>query len=272
MMTVEVRAADVLGVLKNGQKRIAYAVVNALNKSIRDVQKAEREGVLHEFTVRKREFVERQVAVIGGGGGEAGFARVASGRFEARVRVGQKQRLLLSAFERGGTRVTAMRQTGAVPVGKRAAVPIVGGPARPTFAQPVPSAFTFKGLRLRKGGPSVHASKRKRVTEASGEGRVQFTGAQRTFVVQESARTPEGGVFQRVGTARGDVRIVYAFKREQRLAPRLGFERRAAAKAATSFPYHLRAEVAAALAFAARRGLASIVGGGGFGNFAGAED
>lgn len=254
---VDVRGVEVLAALRNGNKRIAFAVVNALNKTIRDVQVAEQVGVAREFTVRRKEFVKRQSAVISKKAG--GFANVKSGRFEAQVQVGEKPRLLLGAFEAGGDRRAAMVASGATPKGKRAAVPVVGGPARPSFADTVPTSFEFRALSIRKatkrGGLSKRRSKAnvRFAAHTTSGGEVQFKGKQRTFVLTSTARAPEGGVFQRVGPGKGDIRMVYSFKANEKLDKRLNFVARARKVALDKFAAHLRAEIRSSLAFAASR-------------------
>lgn len=255
-LTVDVRGVEVLAALRNGNRRIAFAVVNALNRTIRDVQSAEQRGVEAEFTVRRREFIRRQAAVISSKSG--GFARVASGRYQAQVQVGEKKGLLLSAFEAGGDRRAAMLATGQAPKGKRAAVPTVGGPARPMFAATVPKEFEFKALSIRKvtaRGASKRRSKRAVTFRAqvTNSGVVQFKGKHRTFVLLETARAPEGGVFQRVGPGRDDIRMVYSFKQGQRIDKRLNFVARARRVAVEKFAANLQAEVRSSLAFAAAR-------------------
>ena len=256
-ITVDVRGAAVLATLRNGNKRIAFAVVNALNKTIRDVQTAEQVGVEREFTVRRKEFVKRQAAIISKKVG--GFASVKGARFEAQVQVGEKPRLLLSAFEKGGERRGAMQRTGVIPKGKRAAVPVVGGPARPSFASVVPKEFEFRALSIRKvtkrGGMTKRRT-RSAVTfkaHVTTGGAVQFKGRQRTFVLTGTRQAPEGGVFQRIGPGRGDIRMVYTFKQNIRLDPRLGFVARARRVAFEKFGAYLKAEVQSSLAFAASR-------------------
>ena len=60
--------------LRNGQRRLAYAVVNAINNTAKRIQEAERRRVEEEFTVRKRDFLRREAAKI------KPFASVKQGR------------------------------------------------------------------------------------------------------------------------------------------------------------------------------------------------
>lgn len=243
-LEVSVRAADVLRGLGLAEKRTQYAVVNALNKTIKLVQERQRSRVRGQFTVRKPDFLLRQAAVIKGRAGGSGFASVKEGRLEARVMVGERPRLLLGRFEAGGTR-------GAFK-GKNVAVPLRGGPARPTKRSAVPEPFTFKGLRFVKGQRRSGGSRR--VKGAAGfravrgkKGTIQWKGERRTFILPRSARAPEGGVFQRIGPGRDDVRMIYSFVREVRIAPVLKFVETARRTASAAFPPALLAEISATI-------------------------
>lgn len=233
-LAVSVRATDVLRGLGLAEKRVQYAVVNALNKSIRLVQEQERARVQRAFTVRKPDFLLRQAALIKGRSGGSGFASVKEGRFEARIMVGERPRLLLGRFEEGG-------QRGAFK-GKNVAVPLRGTPARPTERSAVPEAFTFKGLHFTKRGKPGRRKKRGAA--------VQWQGQHRTFILSHSARAPEGGVFQRIGPGRDDVRMLYSFVREVRLQPVLKFVDTARRVASRAFPPALVAEIAASIKYA----------------------
>jgi hypothetical protein len=223
IIEVSIDAARPLLLLKNGGRKMAYALVNALNTSAKAVQAAERARVLGQFVVRKREFILRQAAIIK-------FASVGRERYEASISVGQKKNLLLARFEGGGPRQPVK--------GRTAAVPIIGGPARPSFAQSVPDPFAFAQLQLKPvGGRS-----KRRAGNAVG----QYKGAQRTFELPHTARAPEGGVFQRVGPGRGDIRLVYAFVRNQKpIDTRLRFLPTGRDAALKTFGPALRSEVRA---------------------------
>jgi len=97
---VQIDVAPLLLRLRNGEKRLAYGVVNALNATARRIQDAERERVQSTFVLRKRDFILREIAKIR----RTSFANVRQGRAWVEIEVGQKRRLLLSQFEAGGTR------------------------------------------------------------------------------------------------------------------------------------------------------------------------
>jgi len=213
-VTVDIDVAKPLLLLRNGQKRLAYALVNSLNKTAKDVQAAEQAKVFRTFTVRKREFIKREAAIVS-------FASVAKTRYEASIRVGQKPRLLLSRYEKGGQRSGF--------VGKNVAVPALGG-ARPSRSSPIPESLLVQRLRLRRQRPS----KSRRRTEVAG-GRQPFKGLQRTYQISGV------GIIQRTGPS--STRILYPFVPHVRLAPELGFIVTGTAVARRSFQRHLRAEV-----------------------------
>jgi len=189
-INVNVDTSELLLRLQNGEKRLAYAVQEALNKTAVRVEQAIQEHTLGEFTVRQRQFIRRQAAKID----KTSFASVRNGRAYVEIAVGQAPRLFLSEFEAGGERLPF--------VGKNVAMPVIGGPARPSISSKVPAQWTFEALQFRE------------TTTRSGR-RAIVSRTQSAFIV------PGVGVFQRVG---GETKLVYAFVPSVRLAPRLEFE------------------------------------------------
>lgn len=271
MLIVDVKDASALLMLRNGGKRMAYAVVNALNDTIKHVQKVEVANVGHLFTLRKGEFVKRNAAVIKQAGKGSGFASVGSGRYEARVQVGQKKRLLLAGFEAGNDRKSEMIASGYTPKGKSSAVPIIGRPARPSKQSSVPDAFTIKGLNLiiakssGKSGRMVSdfsgsKYKSRRAKSVKGKSDVGFArkgkriiGEHRTFILAKSKKAPHGGVFQRIGPAKDDIRMIYSFVPNQKLKSVLKFVDHAYKASIERFPVAMRQQIDSAFAFAASR-------------------
>jgi hypothetical protein len=80
-------------------------------------------------------------------------------------------------------------------------------------------------------------------------GSVQWKGALRTFLLTQTAQAPKGGVFQRVGPGRGDIRMVYSFKPPFRLDRRLQFVESGMRIADRVFQLNLLKEVEATLAY-----------------------
>lgn len=218
---IEVDEARVLALLRKGGKRMAFAVVNALNKTAKAVQAEQRKRVRQTVTVRKTKFIDRTIASIRKRGGGSGFASVKLGRYEARIAIDDKPRLLLEKLEHGGERAPFTQGA------RRMAVPVPGGPARRTQRSSVPREFTYRALRLRSS--SGKGRKRKTNVTFSGSvtrsGKLQWKGKNRTFVLHSTARAPEGGVFQRTGPGRDDIRMVYSFRRKYRLRQRLQWMR-----------------------------------------------
>lgn len=215
-ISVDVRAAEVLLGLRNGSKRMVYAVANAGRTAALAVQKDVRSAVASEFTLRsKGAFILRQAAIIR-------FPRPAEGLVEASVRVGQKPGLLLSNYEAGFLRESRR--------GRKVAVPEA---ARPGKAEDVTPSLFIKSLALRK----VRGRGRRRKGTT---GPAPIKGLQRTYV------TP-AGIFQRTG--RGVSRLLYAFAKPFRVSPRLRFIETAKRAVARVWRPALEREIDATLRF-----------------------
>lgn len=229
-INLEVDAALMLRRLKNGEKRMAYAVVNAINKTALKIQEAEREGVREHFTVRDEAFIMRQAAII------KPFASVGKAIPYAEIAVGQKKRLLLAQFEEGGDRAPFK--------GKSVAVPIIGNAARPSFATPVPKALQFTQLKLRiTARPPEGATtgrRRRSGKRADGRARVRY-GLLGTYQV------PGVGVFQRKAGST-DAELIYAFVKDEKLPKKLAFVDTADKVARQWFSELLQQEVVKTLA------------------------
>ena len=185
---LQIDSAPLVLRLENGQRRLAYAVVNAINNTAKRIQAVERRRVEEEFTVRKKDFIQRQAAVI------KPFANVKQGRPYAEIGVGQKPRLLLSAFERGAERKPFTQGA------RRVAEPVVGGPARPQF--------------LAQITPELRASRLRFDRTKTGRRRAGVTRT-KTYLV------PEVGIYQRISPTA--TRLVYFFSKGKKIKPRLHF-------------------------------------------------
>lgn len=241
-ITVDVQAAEALRVLHNADRRIGYAIVNALNATAKEIQAAERENVRRRMNVRKPEFIAREVAKLD----RFGIARVSTGRYQVEIYVGQKPRLLLSKLEEGGER------TGFV--GRNVAIPLTGG-ARRTKRSGIDPALTFSAMKLReyRGGKKLTRKARGRhvreFTPFAEYGRLgghvlspdthakgsYWKGAAHTYLI------PGVGVAQRVGP--GKTRLIWSFRHSVRLPAQLHFIE-TAKRIAPRFEQHLKAQVA----------------------------
>ena len=213
-MTIDLKIETTQLILRlgNGERRLAYAVVNAINNTAKRIQVAERRRVEEEFTVRKHEFIRREAAVI------KPFASVRQGRAFAEISVGQKPRLLLSAFERGAEREPF--------------TPVIGGPARPQFAGPVTPEFRMGKLRFDR----------------------TKTGRRRVGVTRTSTYlVPAVGIFQRV--SKETTRLVYFFSKGKKLKPRLHFVETAEKEADKWFREEMEREVITAIERSRGQGL-----------------
>lgn len=239
--TVDSRELVKLAWMKNAGKRMNYALAYAINDTLREVQKEERARVSASFTLRKPEFVLREAAILR-------FAKPADPNMQGKVFVGQKQRFILGAFERGGSRQAAMAATGVTARGRRAAVPLKGGPARRTFASQVPKELQFTALKLREDRGRA-ARRRRAASDSASGGTQQLKGQQRTFVLRSTKKQPQGGVFQRVGPKRGDIRLVYAFVPNLMVPKKLNFEKVARSVTMQRFQRNLREQVNRSMVF-----------------------
>ena len=172
---LQIDSAPLVLRLQNGQRRLAYAVVNAINNTAKRIQAAERRRVEQEFTVRKKEFIRREAAVI------KPFASVKQGRPYAEIGVGQKPRLLLSAFERGAERkpFTPGRPT------RRPSPWSAGPPARssPSWSRPNLRVGRLRFDRTKTGRRRRAAPSAPRPTSYPRSGSSSASGPRRTRLV-----------------------------------------------------------------------------------------
>ena len=254
-------AAPLFARLRNSEKRLTYGVVNAINAVALRVQQAEFQHVREKFIIRNPRFFFGSGTRVGGVAARIiKFASVGKGVLYAEVAtgaeaVGGRRNVLLPQFETGGQKTPT-------PPSKSIAIPLLGRPARPAINRPVPPAFTFGGLHLvaYKGGKRVRRRRRGRTTDVGvfGEfgrlvppeasGKIQWKGQQRTFLLPTSANAPLGGVFQRIGPGRGDIREIYKFQATVPIDQRLGFVATAQETAARWFREEIEREAIKALA------------------------
>lgn len=175
------------------QKRLVYNTVEAINKTALAAQAAirkdmEQEFVLRRTTKRDRRWLLERVKLK--------FASVKKGDLYAELYLDQKPRLLLARFETGGQREPFTGGNIAVPVTEtaREGGAITGG---------VKEELTFADLKLKPVD----------VEPDTRPDTVQFKGLQRTFLLKSTAKHPLGGVFQRVGPGKDDIRMIYSFHR-----------------------------------------------------------
>ena len=166
-------------------KRLAYNTALALNETAKAVQLAERANLDRKFTLRKTGFIYRLIKIFK-------FASARQGRPWVEIGIDPtKKRVLLGMFEKGGEKQPFK--------GKSVAVPVTGGPARPTFTQSVSAQYWFSRLRLRGHTTST--------------GKVQFKGAQRSFMLSPAGgKLKFAGIFQRGGPLKTARRAKARFK------------------------------------------------------------
>jgi hypothetical protein len=196
------------------QKNLAYSTAQALRAAVFEAQRRIRESLTRIFHLRRVDFMNRSIKIFA-------FPSVASNRPYAEIGIDNKARLILSLFEDGGSRGPFK--------GHNVAVPITGQ-ARPSSSASVREDMTFQALNFQRGpvtarGRSVLAARKKkgiRKRKLSG-GYYVWQGNQRTFILGHTARAPLGGVFQRVGPKRDDIRLLYVFKNAVQVRATLDF-------------------------------------------------
>lgn len=205
---------------KRYAKNLAYSTAQALNDAAKDAQRQIRANLRERFHIRNAAFMDRTIKIFA-------FANVTANRPYAEIGVdNSKRHLILSLFEEGGARLPF--------VGKNVAVPITGQAARPSVTDNVIEGFTFQALHFTKGpiartARGADAWARQRLARSRGiRGKLSseyfiWQGANRTFILFHTKRAPLGGVFQRVGPKRDDIRMIYSFKSNVRLRAALNF-------------------------------------------------
>jgi hypothetical protein len=201
-------------------KNLAYSTAQAINDSAKAAQSDIRGGLKETFHIRNEQFMNRTIKIFS-------FANVSSNRPYAIIGVdNSKRHLLLSMFEEGGARLPF--------VGKNVAVPVSGQAARPSVSDSVNGEYTFQALNFTKGPivkthRGIDAWARHKIARSRGiKGRLAseyfvWQGAKRTFILFNTRRAPLGGVFQRVGPKRDDIRLIYSFKTNVRVRNSLNF-------------------------------------------------
>lgn len=170
MFRIETDVEAAIKLTVNAVRQLPYAVNNALNRTAKEAVKAGQDEIVADLQVRKR-FIVNRVQILQ-------YSRVTN--LTAIVGINTKVEgapLILSFLEEGGTKQPNK--------GPEIAVPLTGEAARPSFPQPVVSAYRYTNLQFDKAGQ----------------------GKRNTFLV------PGVGIFQRLfgGGKREDVQI-YSFK------------------------------------------------------------
>ena len=179
-------------------RNLAYSTAQAINDTAKQIQSAVRADMEQQFTIRGErtgKFLKNQIKIFE-------WANVKQNRPYAVLGiVGNKPRLLLPMYETGGIREPF--------VGKSVAVPTTATAREGSIKKPVSPRLMFRALKMRR-----HMTK---------SGKAQWKGRERTFVVSKTAKLPRGGVLQRVGPGRDDIRLVYSFQAGKRLKKKLSF-------------------------------------------------
>jgi hypothetical protein len=260
-LRVDMDVENLLVRMRNGQKKLAYGAVAALNDTAKRIQQLEFEHVRAEFIIRKPDFFFGSAGRPGGAAARIeSFASVKQGRPYVDIVAGTAprggsggKRILLGIFEQGGQRPR-------LGPGAKSAIPLTGSPARPSRRAAVPADYTFRALAFRPfQGARRLRRRRKGGTGFSnlreGAGAVQWKGKRGTFIAK-TQKEPEGAVFQRIGTERGDIRELYPFRDPPQLDSRLDFVLTGENAAPPIFADEMKRQLGAAFAHEAARAAA----------------
>jgi len=227
-MRIDVTVDDtrLLARLRNPEKRIVFAIQNALNETAKIAQRAQQLHVQDEFTIRKPSFFFGVPGRPGGVAAKIDFAKALKGKLHVDVYVDKRARLLLAYFEAGAERKPSK--------GARVAVPIA---ARPSPGESVPPELYIQRLRLR-------AKPRTKAQRKAGTRRI-FVGEHGTY------QLPGVGILQRL-PGRPPV-VLYAFKEHVKpLRPVLKFHATVSEVMARQFPEQLHRQVRESLEYHGR--------------------
>lgn len=256
-VNLKVDTAPLFQRFEHPERKLGFAIVQSLNRLGEIVQGAEIEHEGAVLTIRKPTLFFGSSGRPGGVGAKLFRATNAKPYtdivVEDKLASGSHGPTFLSVFESGGLRRPT--KPGATTV----AEPVIGGPARPSFAQPVPTPFYIQNLRLvaTRQGKALRTKsgklRRRRgavlfSAAVAGTGTVQIKGTHRTFLLERARNLPHGAVFQRYGPARGDVKLVYAFDPPPQLDARLRFVETALPVIAEWWPILMSVAVADAFA------------------------
>lgn len=203
---------------KRYAKNLAYSTAQALNDAAKEAQSRIRGSLREKFHIRNAAFMDRTIKIMA-------FANVSANRPFAEIGVDNtKKRLILSLFEEGGARLPF--------VGRNVAIPVTGQAARPSISDTVRSDLTFQAMNFRRSKTTSTAAGRAVLKARRSAGNKKrrlggeyliWRGNNRTFILPSTKRAPLGGVFQRVGPGKDDIRLIYSFKANVRLRAALGF-------------------------------------------------
>ena len=229
-ISVNVDARELVLRMRNGEKRLIYAVAAATNNTLLRIQAEERRQMRTAFVIRKSGFMDREIAHI------LPFANAREGRVWGEIEIASKPRLLLSIYELGGVRPAFK--------GKRVAVPLTGTETRPTFEDYVPTQFTYTKLYLKKTRALKGLTKSGRQRRAVIAGKVR-QGEHGTYMIPKVGvfRRPTMGLKRRKPGHGVPSHLIYAFSKRPKLERQLRWHDTARSVANQWYPEELSREI-----------------------------
>lgn len=204
--------------------QLPFAISLAVNRTALAAQHGIRAGVAQRFILRRPQFVLQTVRIE-----KYDFAN--KRRPTAfRIKIDEREsRDFLAKFETGGKKES---------LDPTIPIPIPSTHLRATRAELVPRRMYPRALRLFEargavGGFFTQGGRRHllfgtlaRGEHRTGRGVLQIKGKRRTFILdpQENFGVKTWGVYQRTGSGKGDVRLLWTFKRRIPIPSLLRFE------------------------------------------------
>lgn len=200
------------------REQVPFATALAINNTLKRAQQAVRASLSTNFTIApsRRKFLERTIRIARDGWATkkklVGRMDVGLGdkKYNARDRS-----FILGRYEEGGTRAADPSEPFYIPTEHLRKGPYDVPPMR----------MYPRALRLyARRDPAQVLPGQSRTTR---RGRVQRQGKRSTFIIdnstpgRQSASLKQQGVYERYGPKRRDVRLLWAFRRQVQLKPRL---------------------------------------------------
>lgn len=234
VITISVDATPALNYLASTVRQLPFATANALNQTAKDVQAAIQKSIAAKFTLRQPRWLLQGVKI-------EQFVKKSSAQFAITVKL-DASRQLLAKFEEGGEKTAG---------DPNRPIAIPSGNVRPNFQllPPrglYPAALGLTPYRQIAGGFKLHGAR-----HVTAHGVVQLKGKQRTFVLTKQmfgVRT--GGVYQRIGPGKDDVRLLWTYVSREPIPARPFFYDAGRKAIAENWPKNFNAAWSRALATA----------------------
>ena len=205
-----------------------FALSLGLNLMGKDFVVQEKLGIEMRFTIRRPAFIRPSVQMTPG----------KKSNPDVRVFI-NPDRDILAKFELGGRKLAA-------PFGGRV---VQGSIAIPQYLNATDQTGVVRQSLLPSNLGLASARRLSKTSGATELTRAGMRGKRRTFVIApgRSLGLPDGGIFQRIGRGRRDLRLLFVLKPSVPIPPRLEFEKTGKQVAQDRWPVHMEVALQRAL-------------------------